>query len=237
MKFYRDVYTQVPEFADELKKFNQKLVYISPSLPTAFISNKPFDSLEQLKGGKWRASSRWHLLFLKNAGATAVSIPWGEMYMSLQTGAVDGCMSNYDGLHMTKQDEVAPNILVARELWFATPFMVTINLDVWNSLSKADQEGIEKAAAIALEKYEQAYADGVTGIFDAEKKAGLNPRYLDIEAVSRWAETCASAKADQQWLEDLKSARIVNAESIVARLSALHAKAIEEDRKITMSKN
>jgi len=233
MRFYKDVYEQIPEFSDELKKFNQKVIYISPSLPTAFISNKPFESLDKLKGGKWRASSRWHLLFLKNAGATAMFIPWGEMYMSLQTGAVDGCMANYDGLHMTRQDEVAPNILVARELWFATPFMVTINLDVWNGLPREDQAGINKAAEIALEKYNQTYSDGVVNIFETEKKNGQNPRYLSIEEVNAWASTCATANAPQIWLEDLEKARIKNAASIVSRLSELHKKAIEKDQKVT----
>jgi TRAP-type C4-dicarboxylate transport system substrate-binding protein len=142
MRLYQDIYKEIPEFAAEFGKYNQKVIFFTPGLPISFISTKPIDSLAQLKGGKWRASSRWHLMFLKHVGAIATFIPWAECYMALQTGALDGNMTNYDGAHMTKQDEVAPYILVAREFWNGTPFVGTINNDTWASLSKEDQDGI-----------------------------------------------------------------------------------------------
>ena len=232
VRFYQDVYTEIPEFAAEFAKYNQRVIFVTPGLPIAFISTKPMDSLTQVKGGKWRASSRWHLMFLKNAGAIATFIPWAECYMALQTGALDGNMTNYDGVHMTKQDEVAPNILVAREFWHGTPFLVTMNNDTWSGLSKEDQAGIMKAAAIAGEKFEQVYNGGIDSIFEAQKKAGMKPRFLTRAEVNAWAEVCDTVKADEIWKDELTAAKIKDAESVLARLKALHGKALEEDHKV-----
>jgi TRAP-type C4-dicarboxylate transport system substrate-binding protein len=236
MKFYQDLYKEIPEFAAEFAKYNQRVIFISPGLPIVFASTKPIDSLTRLKGGKWRASSRWHLMFLKQAGAIATFIPWAECYMALQTGALDGNMTNYDGLHLTKQDEAAPYILVAREFWNATPFIVTMNNDTWESLSREDQAGILKAAEISTQKFAAVYNDGIDSTYEAEKKAGLHPQFLSIQEVNKWADKAWEVKADEIWLGDLKAARIKNAESIVARVKALHQKAVEEDQKITAGK-
>jgi len=232
MRFYQDLYKEIPEFNAEFAKWNQKIIFVTPGLPIAFISTKHMDSLAQVKGGKWRASSRWHLMFLKNAGAVATFIPWAECYMALQTGVLDGNMTNYDGAHMTKQDEVAPNILVAREFWNGTPFVVTINNDTWAGLSKEDQSGITKAAAIAGEKFEQVYNGGIDAIFEAQKKAGMKPRYLTPLEVREWAEACKAVKADEIWKEELTAAKVKDAAGILARLKTLHAKALEEDQKV-----
>lgn len=236
MKFYRDLYKEIPEFGAEFAKYNQRVIFFTPGLPIAFISAKPMDSLDQLKGGKWRASSRWHLMFLKQAGAVATFIPWAECYMALQTGALDGNMTNYDGAHMTKQDEAAPYILVAREFWNATPFIVTINNDVWAGLSKEDQAGILKAAEISTQKFAAAYNDGIDSIYEAEKKAGLHPRFLNAEEIGKWAAKAWEVKADEVWLKDLKDAKVKDADSVVARLKALHKKAVEEDQKLSAAK-
>jgi TRAP-type C4-dicarboxylate transport system substrate-binding protein len=236
MRLYQDVYREIPEFAAEFAKYNQRVIFVSPGLPISFISTKPIDSLTQLKGGKWRASSRWHLMFLKHVGAVATFIPWAECYMALQTGALDGNMTNYDGAHMTKQDEVAPYILVAREFWNGTPFVVTINNDTWDSLPKEDQAAITKAAEIATQKFGAVYNDGIDSIYEAEKKAGLHPQFLSTEEVNKWADIGREVKADEIWLGDMKAANIKNAESIMTRMKALHQKAVEADQKKAAAK-
>ena len=79
-------------------------------LPGAFTGKNPLTSLDDIEGDKWRAGDKWGLRFLENAGAVPVSVPWGDVYMALQTGVIDGCFTNYDGLHLMKFDEVAIRI-------------------------------------------------------------------------------------------------------------------------------
>jgi hypothetical protein len=54
---------------------------------------------------------------------------------------------------------------------------------------------------------------------------------LSAEEVSKWADVGREVKADSVWLEDLKNAKLKDAESIVKRMKALHQKAVEADRK------
>ncbi len=230
-KLYMDVYAQIPEFADEFKRFNQRPIFVTAGLPNAFISRNPLPNIDAIKGEKWRASSRWVQMFLKNAGATAVFIPWAECYMSLQTGALDGNLSNYDGLHMSKQDEVAPNILVAPELWFGTPFVLTMNNDIWESLSKEDQEGINRAVAIATKLFATEYSKAITDIFEAQKKAGLNPRYLSSDEIAAWEAKCAEVNAPAIWREELKKSGIKNADKAVDTFTKIYEEAMAESRK------
>ena len=230
IKFYQDIYTEIPEFSKEIQKFNQTPILMTPGLPASFCSPKPLNSLDDIKGAKWRASSRWHLLFLKAGGAVPTAMPWGETYMSLQTGALDGSMANYDGVHMTKQDEAAPNVLVSRGLWWGTPFIVTVNNDVWEGLSEEDRQGILKAAEIASAKYADAYNGAIDQIFDAQVKAGMKVRYLEQSEVDKWVEICKSANAPEIWLKDLKDMKVQNAEAIVEKILALHRKAVDSDK-------
>ena len=237
VKFYKDVYKEVPEFLAEFTKNNQRPIFATPGLPLAFMSAKPLPDLSALKGHKWRASSRWHLMFLKNAGATAVFIPWAEVYMSLQTGALDGNLANYDGMHMTKQDEAAPNILVARDIWNATPFVVTINNDVWEGLSKEDQAGILKAAEICTARFGvEVYDKGIEEIFAAEKKAGQNPRFLTTEEVEAWVKKCSEVDAPGIWLQDLKDAKLKTADQAVAKFIEMYQAAVAESRELSAKK-
>lgn len=234
VQLYHDTYKELPEFLEELTRNNQRPIFITPGLPLAFMSTKPLPNLDALKDHKWRASSRWHLMFLKNAGATAVFIPWAEVYMSLQTGALDGNLANYDGLHMTKQDEAAPNILVAREIWNGTPFVVTINNDTWGGLSKEDQQGILKAVEVCTVRYgTEVYDKGIEDIFAAEKKAGQNPRFLTTEEVDAWVAKCAALNTMDLWLQDLTEAKVKNAEKAVARFAELHKSAVEKSRQLS----
>ncbi|MBT8361342.1 MAG: TRAP transporter substrate-binding protein DctP, partial [Deltaproteobacteria bacterium] len=104
--FYRKIYAEVPEFKTELENANVMTVMFTAGLPGAFTGKNPLAGIDDVKGDKWRAGDKWGLRFLENAGAVPVSVPWGDVYMALQTGTIDGCFTNYDGLHLMKFDEV-----------------------------------------------------------------------------------------------------------------------------------
>jgi TRAP-type C4-dicarboxylate transport system substrate-binding protein len=228
--FYQKAYQEVPELGAELKKYNQKPLFIAAGLPAAFTSTKPITNISDLKGSKWRASSRWALAYLKNAGATPVSVPWADCYMALQTGTIDGVMTNYDGLHMTKLDEAAPNVLVAKELWFATPFPHTVNLDFWNGLSAEIQKQILKASAIAEAKYGQAFDNAFDRIMADEKKAGVKVTVLSPEGLANWERLSGYEDLQKVWVKEAKEKGIANADKIMATIKALHEEAMNREK-------
>lgn len=104
--------TELPQFSEDLEKNNQVPLLITTGLPIVFGSTSELNSLEDVQGDDWRASSRWYLETMRNMGANPVSVPWEDVYMSLETGVIDGVMTNYDGFHMMGFYETSSNIIV-----------------------------------------------------------------------------------------------------------------------------
>ena len=229
--FYDKVYSEIPEFKAELQKFNQMPLLATAGLPGAFLSTKPIAKVTDLKGRKWRASSRWVLAFLKNAGATPVSVPWADVYMALQTGTIDGVLTNYDGAAMTKLDEPGSNVLVAKELWWATPFLHLVNLDFWKSLPKDVQDGILKASANASEQFGKSYDESFDQILDTMKKAGRKVHIMPADELAKWEQATGYQEQSKIWVKELQDGGIKNADQILAKLVALHKEAMAKDKK------
>ena len=224
--FYKKVYEEIPEFNAELKKANQKTLLFTAGLPGAFTGKNPLKSLDDIKGDKWRAGDKWALRYLKNAGAIPVSVPWGDTYMALQTGTIDGCFTNYDGLHMMKFDEVASNLLVSKDLWFAMPFIHNINLNYWNSLPKDVQQGLMKACEIAEEKFASVYEEAFEKVMAEQKAAGYKVTVMSKEDVVKWENADQLGAMQEQWVKEAESAGLKTARQVLEKMRELHKQAI-----------
>jgi len=228
---YRIVYDQIPAFKAEFEeKWNQKLLLVTSALPGAFCSSKPITSIDDLKGNKWRCSSRWQLEMLKNVGAIPVSVPWADCYMALQTGTIDGVFTNYDGINMMRFDEVAPNILIGEQLWWASPFMHTVNLDFWNSLPEDIQEGILKATRIAEEAFGKPFSAKLDQIVAAEKKIGCKVTFMSDEDVEKWENKPKLEKLQEKWVKEAKAEGLENAAWIMERMKMIIQEGIEREQ-------
>ena len=228
---YKKVYDEIPEFLGEFQKFNQMPLLATAGLPAAFTSTKPITKVADLKGRKWRASSRWVLAYIKNAGATPVSVPWADCYMALQTGTIDGVLTNYDGAAMTKLDEAGPNILVAKELWWATPFVHLVNLDFWKGLPKDVQDGILKASETASAQFGKAYDEAFDQIVAAEKKAGRKVNIMGSDELAKWEQATGYQEQQKIWVKELQEAGYKNADQILAKLTAIHKESMAKEKK------
>lgn len=228
---YDNVYKNIPTFNEELEKENQKVLYITSALPAAMCATYPVSSIDDLKGKKWRASSRWHLAYLKNAGAIPVSVPWADCYMALQTGTMDGVLTDYDGMHMTKLDEIAKNIFISKGTWFGSPFLHTINLDVWNSLSKEDQDGILRASKIVEEEiFGSLFEEEIDYIIAKQKEMGDIVNFWSEEDLNKWINKDELVKLKAQWVKESKEAGLENASNIMKDIGELVNEAIERER-------
>lgn len=213
---YDQVFKTVPEFSTELEKENQKLIYVTASLPAALCATYPVKSIDDLKGKKWRASSRWHLMYLKALGATPVSVPWVDCYMSLQTGVINGVLTDYDGMHDTKLDEVAPNIYINPKVWFGTPFMHTININTWKKLSKEDQDAITRASQkVSKEIFGPMFVKEYSVIMADQKKAGAKIVIWKEEDLNKWKNNPGVKVAKEIWIKEAKEAGIKEPEKVM----------------------
>ncbi len=98
-----------------------------------FTSNKPLDNLEAFKGQKFRVMDSKILIEQFNAlGASAIALPFGELYTSLQTGVVDGEENPLDTIQRMKFYEVQKYLVISEH--GAMEDVVLFNPAWWNSL-------------------------------------------------------------------------------------------------------
>jgi TRAP-type C4-dicarboxylate transport system substrate-binding protein len=156
-------------------------------------------------------------------------VPWGDVYMALQTGTIDGCFTNYDGLHMMKFDEVAPNLLISKKLWYAMPFIHNVNLDFWNGLSKDVQQNILKACAIAEKKFAKVYEAAFDKVKSEQVAAGYKVTVMSDADVAQWASADKLDTLQQQWVKEAKAAGLKTAASVMEKMKVLHKQAMARD--------
>lgn len=201
--FFKRVYAEVPAFTEELAANNLVPVFFGTGYPVAFYSTEQLSDLSGLAGHAWRSASFWHLDFLKNVGATPVRIHWGpEVYEAMKSGNLDGLMVNVDSGYFLNAHEAAPNILVSYDLWLGHLYPLTMNKEVWDSLSAQDQAAIKRAA----EKAYETLGDVMTQSFDAQvaklRDAGANIRMLDGDEVSAFEIATRYQDVQADWVAE-----------------------------------
>ncbi len=133
-----------PLYKKAALKWNQKFLYAAPWPPSGLVTKKPISSVADLKGVKIRTYDRNGAEFLRNMGAQAVSMPWGDLYSALRTGLVNGVLTSAES---TKNGKFWEVLKYFKKINYAYPLnMVTINLDYWKALSKAQKRAMLRAA-------------------------------------------------------------------------------------------
>ena len=156
-----------------------------------FTSNEPLDDIASFADQTFRVMDSRILVEQFNAlGASAVVLPFGELYTSLQTGVVDGEENPLDTIQRMKFYEVQDYLVISEH--GAMEDLVLFNPNWWDSLPQeyktiitaAFVEAIpeltaHKAAAIkeALEEIEASETNVRTA--SAEERAALREAMFD----------------------------------------------------------
>ena len=131
------------------------------SIPTAttgfrFFLKEPMDADAKLDGMKIRALPSYNKI-VGSLGATAVVIPFGELYSAAEKGVIDGLVWPSVGAVGFKFHEVTPYL--AEPAFGTVSYLIMMNLDKWNGLDEATQKTLLEAG----HKLEQ----DTVGIFNA----------------------------------------------------------------------
>lgn len=223
---YRQAYAEVPELVEELSDMGVKPLMITAGLPGAFAGVESINSLSDIVGQTWRAGDKWVLEYLSGLGAHPVSIPWADIYISLQTGGVDGVYTNYDGMHAMKFDEVAKNILISKSLWFSTPFIHVVNKEFYDNLSQENKEALAEASLEAEKSFQDVWSSTFDTIYNAQIAAGYNVKKLDEASLELWENDDSIENIRALWIEEARSYGLENAEEILDKVKKIHAEAI-----------
>ena len=106
-------------------------------------SAKAIKAPDDAKGMKIRGGSREMDLVLSAAGASVSTMPSNEIYLGMQTGALDAAMTSSTSLISFRLEELAKSLTTAREgsIWFMCEPLL-MSKDVFESLSPGQQKAI-----------------------------------------------------------------------------------------------
>ena len=160
-----------------------------------FTSNKPLDNLAAFAGQKFRVMDSKILIEQFTAlGASAIALPFSELYTSLQTGVVDGQENPLDTIQRMKFNEVQKYLVISEH--GAMEDVVLFNPTWWASLPAEYRDIVTAAFAEVVPELTTHKAIAVQAALDAIAAGDINIRTAsDEERAAFRAQMYAPAKA------------------------------------------
>lgn len=194
---------------------SQGLVWLEPYIqpPVYVLTKTPINSVEDFKGLKIRAPGAYGK-FLRNLGASPVSLSWSEIYTSLATGVIDGSIGSNmidhrDGNHV----EVA-KYMYKLPLAGAQVLPIVVNRAAWKKLPEDLQavvrEATVKHAADQLrlsKKWEsEAVAEmEVKGLQWSPQPSEADKKAWAAAGAGLWDEYAAADKYSKELIDILRA--------------------------------
>jgi TRAP-type C4-dicarboxylate transport system substrate-binding protein len=207
---YKDYF----EPADEYNGFQLLGLFVHG--PGQLHTKFPVNSLDDLKGKKMRVGGGLINDLAERLEVTPVSAPSPKSYEMMQQGVVDGTFLPAQEQRFFRLSEVSSDLTLFPKGLYTTAFSIVMNQDVFESLSKKDQEAImsvsgERLSQLAGAAWGKADDDG---ILEAKEK-GVNVIFLS-ESDQRVKDlNKLSEGIDQLWVNSV-SDRGIDAKAALA---------------------
>lgn len=222
IEFFQRVYAEVPAFLAELEKNDIVPLFFGTGYPVAFFSTEPMADLDGIKGRRWRSASFWHLDFLRNAGATPVTMHWGpEIYEAMKQKTLDGLMVNIDSGYMLNVHSVAPNVLVSKDLWLGHLYILAMNKRVWDELASEDKNAIRRAERASYGTISAVMDKSFDAQLEDLRKAGATVRVLDAEEPKRWEAVTRYRDVQTAWAQEQTGKGITDAVPVLEAVRSI----------------
>lgn len=136
--------------ADKLREQNGlRILAAAPTEPRIMFTKKPVTGLESLKGMKMRVPEIKAYLMVWEALQTRPSrVTWGEVYLALKTGVVEGMEGPISAAYGIKAHEAAPHITLTNHILSSAH--ITMNEKTYQSLPPDLRKVVEDAAREAV---------------------------------------------------------------------------------------
>ena len=171
-------------------------------LSTAYLGTRQVNLREarnvrtpaDLKGIKLRMPGSKEWLFLgETLGATATPLAFGEVYMGLKTGTIDGQDNPLPTVRAAKFYEVTKQLVLTNHL--VDSLFIAIASKTWNGMTAAQKQAVKAAAQAATSFNNDNRIKEETQIIDFFKQQGLQVSTPDLEAFRKSVQD-AYAKSD-----------------------------------------
>ena len=158
-------------------------------LSTAYLGTRQVNLREarnvrtpaDLKGIKLRMPGSKEWLFLgETLGATATPLAFGEVYMGLKTGTIDGQDNPLPTVRAAKFYEVTKQLVLTNHL--VDSLFIAIASKTWNGMTAAQKQAVKAAAQAAATFNNDNRIKEEAQIVDFFKQQGLQVSTPDVEA-------------------------------------------------------
>ena len=142
---------------------------------------------DSVKNLKIRGGSREVDVALKAAGAAVISLPSNEIYVAMQTGAMDAALTSSTSLISFRLEEVSKSLTTGRGRAYLFTFEpLLMSKAIFDTLTPEQQAAL-RAVGDEMEVFatEQAKADD-QAVADVYTKAGAKVVDLSEETVEKW---------------------------------------------------
>ncbi len=155
--------------------------------------DKPVRKPEDLKGLKIRTmENQIHLDAWKAFGANPTPMAFQEVFTALQQGTIDGQENPLGIIDANKFEEVQKNVTLTQHVY--TPYIVTMNLEKYNSLTDNQKNAIEKAIEESTKVQREASNDYEQQILEGFESKGVNVIELTEDEKAAFQKIISDAK-------------------------------------------
>ncbi len=176
------------------------LGYVEEGQRNFFFREKPITKVEEMKGLKVRVPQSKVLVDTITAfGATAMPIPYQELYQALKMGVIDGAENPPSAYFSNKFYEVAKYYTLDGHAY--SPSLIVISELTWNKLSAADRQMLLDAA-----KEVQAFNRTLAEQQDEEAFAALKANGVvitDVPDKTSWQQAVQSVYTEQSAYQNI----------------------------------
>lgn len=164
-----------------------KCIGLWPNGKKNFTSSKPLASIDDFAGQKFRVMDSNILIEQFNSlGASAIALPFGELYTALQTGVVDGQENPLDTIQRMKYYEVQKHLVLSDH--GAMEDVILFNPAWWESLPEDHRSIIVEAFQTFVPDLIAHKAASVAAALEEIKGAGMDVRELGAEEKAAFRE-------------------------------------------------
>ena len=190
----------------KLEARNVKILFwMEQGTRSFYTASKPIRTPADLKGMKIRTIAAPVMVDTINAlGATATPMGFGDLYLGLKSGIVDGAENAPDAIWYAKHQEVAKYFTITNH--FRTPVVVVMNKAKFDALSPEYKEIITTTARETQEWAGTLYSQFSAALMASLKKSGMTIIEADEEAFRKAVEP-VYAKHGEKFAAQLKAIR------------------------------
>lgn len=194
------------DLAAKLEARNVKILFwMEQGTRSFYTASKPIRTPADLKGMKIRTIAAPVMVDTINAlGATATPMGFGDLYLGLKSGLVDGAENAPDAIWYAKHHEVAKYFSVTNH--FRTPVVVVMNKAKFDALPPEYKEIVTTTARETQEWAGGLYSQVSEALMASLKKAGMTINEADEEAFRKAVEP-VYAKHGKQFAAQLQAIR------------------------------